>query len=518
MNRLLNVHPAFPGGAVMRLHEGHGHDHSHIHEQDRQALANYIWRQETVELTTAGIDVGSSTSHLLFARIRLQRRAQGLSSRFIVTGREVIHRSPIMLTPFLPDGTIDVARLEAFIHWSYGDAGFKRGDIDSGAVILTGEAIKRKNARAIAELFADEAGRFVCAAAGHKLECTLAAHGSGAVALSRKNRECLLHVDIGGGTTKLALIDNGRILGVAAFAVGGRLLARDAAGDWTRIDESALLAAADLSLVADAESFAEAEVRARIARRLAAVTVDYIRGRPLDRLGMALQLTESLPQTPAPAALSFSGGVSEYLLHGEQEDFGDIAALLAVELRRQLLDGCDLPVRDPGQGIRATVIGASQFTVQVSGKTIYLSDPEVLPVHNVPVIHLPLDLSGPIDAAAISAAIRDGSGRLDLAADARMAVAFAWSGEPAYARLRAVAEGIAAAVVPGGRREAPLLLMIDGDVGRTMGNILCRELGLPCSLVSVDGVQLQELDFVDVGELIDPPGVVPVVIKSLLFS
>lgn len=518
MNRPLNIHPAFPGGTALRLHEGHGHDHSHIHEQDRQALANFIWRQETVELTTAGIDVGSSTSHLLFARIRLQRRSQGLSSRFIVTAREVIHRSPIMLTPFLPDGTIDVQRLEAFIHSAYASAGFERGDIDSGAVILTGEAIKRKNARAIAELFADEAGRFVCATAGHKLECTLAAHGSGAVALSRKNRECLLHVDIGGGTTKLALIDNGRILGVAAFAVGGRLLARDAAGDWTRIDESARLAAADLSLRAEPATFVELEARARLARRLAAVAVDYIRGRPLDRLGMALQLTEPLPLSPAPAALSFSGGVSEYLLHDEREDFGDIAALLAAELRRQLLDACDLPVRDPGQGIRATVIGASQFTVQVSGKTIYLSDMEVLPVHNVPVIHLPLDLSGAIDAAAITAAIRDGAGRLDLAADARMAVAFAWSGEPAYARLRAMAEGIKAAAAPGGRREAPLLLMIDGDVGRTMGNILCRELGLPCSLVSVDGVQLQELDFVDVGELIDPPGVVPVVIKSLLFS
>ena len=75
-----------------------------------------------------------------------------------------------------------------------------------------------------------------------------------------------------------------------------------------------------------------------------------------------------------------------------------------------------------------------------------------------------------------------------------------------------------AAVAPQGRRTAPLLLMIDGDVGKTMGRILTEELGLPGDLVSIDGVQLQELDFVDVGELISPPGVVPVVIKSLLFS
>ena len=117
------------------------------------------------------------------------------------------------------------------------------GDIDSGAVILTGEAIKRHNARAIADLFSEEAGRFVCASAGHHMECQMAAHGSGATALSRRREACGLHVDVGGGTTKLALIDKGEIVSVAAFAVGGRLVAQDAAGAWTRVDDSAQLVA-----------------------------------------------------------------------------------------------------------------------------------------------------------------------------------------------------------------------------------------------------------------------------------
>ena len=121
-----------------------------------------------------------------------------------------------------------------FIDHCYRDAGFARGDVDSGAVILTGEAIKRRNARAIDELFAGEAGKFVCATAGHILECRLAAHGSGAVRLSRERAQCVLHVDIGGGTTKLALIDRGTVLSSAAFALGGRLIASDAAGQWTR--------------------------------------------------------------------------------------------------------------------------------------------------------------------------------------------------------------------------------------------------------------------------------------------
>ena len=502
----------------MLLHEGHGIDHHHMHDEDREAVAQSIWRQETVEMNTAGIDVGSSTSHLLFAKIRLQRSSQALSSRFVVTKREVIFRSPIMLTPFMPDGTIDVQVLEDFIHQAYHDAGFQRSDIDSGAVILTGEAIKRKNARSIADLFAKEAGKFVCATAGHKLESTLAAHGSGAVALSKKNNECLLHVDMGGGTTKLALIDKGRILGVCAFAVGGRLMAMDDAGRWTRVDESAQLVADELGLKTDSATLNDPEVRQQIVRRLANVAVDFIRNGATDRLGMALQLTEDLPRPVDPVALTFSGGVSEYFLHDEQEDYGDIARMFVDELKQQLKNKITLPVRDPGQGIRATVIGASQFTVQVSGKTIYLTDNKVLPVHNVPVVHLPMDLSADINEKLITQSIREGMQRMDLAPESRMAIAFSWQGDPEYSRLKAMGQGIVEAVAPEGKREGALLLMIHGDIGNIMGNLLTRELELPGSLLSVDGVQLQELDFVDVGELIDPPGVVPVVIKSLLFS
>ena len=492
-------------------------EHTHITDAEREDLAQYIWRQETVEMNTVGIDIGSSTSHLLFARIRLQRETQALSSRFVVTSREVLWRSPIALTPFLGGGDIDVGELGRFIHGAYQQAGLARGDIDSGAVILTGEAIKRKNAKAIDELFAEEAGKFVCATAGHKLECTLAAHGSGAVRLSKKRSQCLLHVDMGGGTTKLALIENGKIVGVSAFAVGGRLLAQDASGAWNRIDDSARLVCEDLGLGADPASMASLEARRRIAHRLAEIAMDYILGAPLDRLGVALQLTEPLPRVALPSAVSFSGGVSEYLFGREEREFGDIAKLLAEELRQQLARRLPMPVIDPGQGIRATVIGASQYTVQVSGKTIYLSDPRVLPVHGVPVVPVGLDLSGNIDPHALSGAITSALKRVDLTPRSRMALAFPWKGNPEYARLVAAGQGIVHALSADGHRDQLLLLMIDGDVGKTFGHLLHDELGFSGKLVSIDGVHLHELDFVDVGEPYEPSGVVPVVIKSLLF-
>jgi ethanolamine utilization protein EutA len=493
------------------------HEHVELSETERAEIARYIWNQETVELKTVGIDIGSSTSHLLFAKVTLQRRTQELSSRFVVIEREIVWRSPIMLTPFLSDGTIDAASLGRFIRDAYREAGFARAEIDSGAVILTGEAIKRKNARAIDELFAEEAGKFVCATAGHKLECRLAAHGSGAVRLSKERGECILHVDIGGGTTKLALIDNGVVIDLAAFAVGGRLVAADDTGAWTRVDESAQLVAEELGLSTSAQSLADATVRNRIADRLAAVAVDYILDTPRDRLGAALNLTDDLAHSPAPQAMTFSGGVSEYLFGHEQQNYGDIAPFLTTALRRELARRSALPVLDPGQRIRATVIGASQFTVQVSGKTIYLPDPSVLPVHNVPVVHLDIDLAGPIDTDAAANAIHQGLTQMDLAPSSRMAIAFAWHGDPEYSRLAAAGRAIVQALAPAGRSEL-LILVIDGDIGKTLGRLLHRELDLPGPIVSIDGVQLQELDYVDVGQLLTPPGVVPVVVKSLLFS
>ena len=498
----------------------HETEFSHEHSEtlaERAAVARTIWAQDNLAFTTVGIDIGSSTSHLLFAKVALQRQSQGHSSRFVVIGRDIVWRSPILLTPFLADGLIDAAVLGGFIDRCYSEAGFTKDQVDGGAVILTGEAIKRKNARAIDELFAAQAGKFVCASAGHRLEARLAAHGSGAVALSKDRGICLLHIDIGGGTTKLALIDRGTIVGLAAFAVGGRLIAVDARGDWTRVDHSARLVADDLSVNVSPQTLADESVRRRMAQRLAAAAAAIIFDAPLDPLARSLTLTEPLPRKIAPAALTFSGGVAEYIFGQENSEFGDIAKPLAQALARELSARSGLPLIDPGQRIRATVIGASQFTVQVSGKTIYLPDPYVLPVRNVPVVRITMD-SGLPDRARTAAEISTALGEIDLDKSANVAIGFSWRDDPEHSRLRAAAEAIADALQPMQERIKLLLLAIDGDIGKTFGRLIHRELNWPGKIVCLDGVELHEFDYIDVGELVAPPGVVPVVIKSLLFA
>src|SRR5271155_2243781 len=117
--------PAFSKrNSFLQMHES-DFNHEHIETAaERAAIARTIWDQDNVAFTTVGIDIGSSTSHLLFAKVALQRQTQGLSSRFVVIGREILWCSPILLTPFLPDETIDAFALGEFIRRSYADAGF----------------------------------------------------------------------------------------------------------------------------------------------------------------------------------------------------------------------------------------------------------------------------------------------------------------------------------------------------------------------------------------------------------
>jgi len=501
-----------------RAHEGDG---EHVHEMtagERGKLVESIWRIENVELTTVGIDIGSSTSHLMFAGVRLQRKTQALSSQFVVVERRVLWKSPIVLTPFLPDGTIDARALGDFIRDAYRGAGLAPGAIDTGAVILTGEAIKRTNARAIADLFAADSGRFVCASAGHHLECALAAHGSGAAALSRETGRTVLNVDVGGGTTKLAWVAGGRVVATCAFAVGGRLIAFDDAGRVARIDASARLVADRVGVPLREGEVPDAGALARVVDLLAETCIAFVAGETPPAPGRDLLLTAMPANAPAPELVAFSGGVSEYIYGREERRFGDIAAPLASRIRAACARGrIAAPLVEPREGIRATVIGASQFTVQVSGKTIHVSGRARLPLRNVPVVGPELALGEAISVDGVARATRAALERHDLDEEAPVALAIAWRGDPLYRRLRALGEGLALALVGPGGKEAPVVLMIDGDVGRTLGYILEHELAIGRPVVAIDGIQLKEFDYVDIGEAIRPAEVVPVVIKSLLF-
>lgn len=471
---------------------------------------------DVVEMVTIGVDVGSSTSHLLCSKVRLQRLATKLSSRYVVVARHVLWSSPVTLTPYRNDGLIDAGSLRSFIAGCYERGGMKPTDVDSGAVILTGEALRRANAASIAEAVATDTGRFVCASAGHHLEAVLAAEGSGAVARSAGLGTPTLHVDVGGGTSKLALLEGGRVLATSALAVGGRLVAYDAERRLTRVEPTLIPLLDHLGMQLSAGQRFSEEAEDRVAAGLAEMLAAAILGS--ERLGFAksFELTSPLPYRPRAASLTFSGGVAEYLADPEHPRFGDLASALAGHLR-PLLERAQVEIATVAHRIRATVTGASQFSVQVSGNTIFAAEDQ-LPIRNLPVVPFAL-AHGNVEAAQIGRRLCEDLRRRSAGTEdpRRPGLALSWAGDPSYPRLASVAAGIVEAwsTTPG---TGPSVVAIDHDVAASLARALLDAGAEGASLVVLDGLELGELDFVDIGGVVRPSGVATVVIKSLLFA
>jgi ethanolamine utilization protein EutA len=495
-------------------HPGHDHDgdghHHHDDEFPEAEEDSPLWDTERVALTSVGIDIGSATTNVMFSAIELRRQGAELSSRYVPVSREVLYASPPALTPYAGGLEIDEAALGEIIDAAYAAADLKSSDVDTGAVLLTGEATRRRNAAAIGAMFAARGGSFVCAMAGHELEAELAAYGSGAVAASAESGSRLLSMDIGGGTTKLTVIEAGQLASTAAVHVGGRLVAY--AGERiVRVEPVAQRAAARLGFDWQVGGPVTGDQLASVAAYLVEALVRVAGGAaPAD----PELLLAGRPVSLAVDKVVVSGGVAEYLTGGSTGD--DLGPYLAAELRRR---AGELPgaLEPAARRISATVIGASQYTIQVSGNTIFLSDKELLPLANVRAVRLPDLPDGEIDPGAVALAIAAGLGRLQVPESDDVAVAVKWAGPPSHRRMAAFLAGVQAGLADRAADGRPTCLVVDGDVGRSLGWLLATELGHRAPVVSIDGVSLSDFDFVDIGSLQPKSGTVPVSIKTMLY-
>ena len=408
--------------------------------------------------------------------------------------------------------------LGAFIEEQYRDAKVDPDEIDTGALILTGVAVRRRNARKIGELFARQAGKMVAVSAGDSLETVMAAHGSGAVARSIRDNATVMNVDVGGGTSKIAICADGRVSDLTALDVGARLFCLDPVGRIVRIEEAGRRFGADLGINLElGAQLAPASARA-LAARMADCLFEAMAGGSPPADGRTLLRLDPLSQRRTVQQLTFSGGVAEYIYGREAQAYGDLGVLLAQEIRARV-EGWGPKLERASEGIRATVIGASQYTTQVSGSTIYVAPLEALPLRNVPVIAPAFALDhDEIDSAAVAAEIKALLKRLDLGeAGTPVAVFVPWRGSATFQRLDAFCQGLTdglAAILADGH---PLVLAGDGDVGGLMGIHLREEMQLDNAIVSVDGLDLKEFDYIDIGTMLPNSGAVPVVIKSLIF-
>src|SRR6266571_4242887 len=470
--------------------------------------------EDEIRLTSVGVDIGSSTSHLVFSRLVLER----LDDRYIVSERKLVHESEVLLTPYSDDMTIDAAALGAFIDRQYELAGVDPKTIDTGALILTGVAVRRSNARAIGELFAAHAGKFVSVSAGDALEATLAAFGSGAAARSIRESTRVMNVDVGGGTSKIAVCESGEIAEMTAADIGARIVSFDVHGRVKRIEEAGRRFAAEVGLFLEIGGKPDATLLDAMVERMADRLFEVMSRPVLCVESNARLRLDRLRNQCKPEAITFSGGVWEYIYGRESRAFGDLGPAVARAILERVKAWGPRVVASE-EGIRATVIGASQYTIQVSGSTIFVAPQSVLPLRNVPVVtpDLPLD-DETLDTRKIAAAVQTTLRRLDLhEGEQTVALCYHWRKSATFARLDCFCRGVAAGLAKALDRGLPLVLVGDGDIGGLIGIHCLEETHLSNPIVSIDGIVLKEFDFIDIGALLNTSGAVPVVIKSLVF-
>ncbi len=472
---------------------------------------------EMFTLKSVGIDIGSSTSHLVFSRLTLRREGAALSAQFKVTDREILFRSKIMLTPYISGTLIDTEKVKTFIQNVYREAGFVSDDIDTGAVVITGEALKKENAKPILEFFARESGKFICASAGPNHEALLAAYGCGAAELSRTHQATVLNVDMGGGTTKFSLIQDGMVTRTAAINVGARLIAFDKTDVVTRVEEPAKLIMKELGNSVDLGKKLTDNEKKEFSALLAKLIFEVIEGGPRSQLAKDLMVTEPLKGYVGINQIDFiifSGGVSEHIYERDQVSYGDMGPLLARSMREHL---SKVPkkdfLRESTEGIRATVIGAGEYTIQASGNTSYISNRDVLPAFGLKVVRPFIK-----EKESVEQAVRTALAKFDLSSyGSGLALAVSLPQQPDYQSIRNLAEGIAAVLNESKDTSAPLYLTLDIDVAKSLGGVLKEELKLQQEIIAVDGIDVGDLDYIDIGRPMGVSEVIPVTVKSLMF-
>ena len=447
------------------------------------------------KLLSLGLDVGTTTTQRIVSELTVEKRAGAFSvPELDITGRRICYKSPVYFTPMLDENRVDAQQLRYLVEREYAAAGIHRQQVDTGAIIITGETSRKENAREVLNSLSDFAGEFVVATAGPHLESLLAAKGAGAMEQSRDGT--LLHIDIGGGTSNLALLEDGKTLRTGCLNVGGRLLKLAGDGSVTYVSP-ALRGLTDLKV---GDTATQEQVR-QVAQLLTEALEMAAGLRPADDLLARLSTAEAgTPFAPAPpgTTVSFSGGVAECIRQDYPWlQFGDLGPVLGQCIRESRFRDRYLLGRET---IRATVIGAGCHSTQLSGSTVFCEGVS-LPVKNLPVVGFSRSEQ---ESPRLSRLIEDRCADLDQTPVLRFPGV---SG--GYEQICRLAEGIAGAQI------SPVYVTVEQDMAKALGQALrlrCPDRGVLC----LDRLQLQEGSYLDVGQAVGPA--FPVVIKTLILA
>lgn len=477
------------------------------------------------KITSVGIDIGTTTTQLVISRLTIENISPGAAvPRMEITAREVLHRSNIYFTPLMDYQLIDPVAISKIVYDEYRVAGFAPNEIETGAVIITGETAKKENAKNILEALSGLAGDFVVATAGVHLESILAGKGSGAADYSREFHRVTVNIDVGGGTANIAVFKAGRTIDTACLNIGGHLIEIERHGDKiTYIAEPARVLLNESGLPLMVGERIDLHQLKTIANTMARCVAEALSTRAPSSLTRELLMTPTLRLDYPLEKVMISGGVADYVYSDYRpvsvsgtSIYGDFGPLLGWALREGLRDaGFDL-IR-PAETIRATVIGAGTQALSISGSTVQVNE-NSLPLRNVVVIS-PFPEGVPDTSAEIAAALEQELLRLDLDESIQyLALALKGPITPAFKDIQELAKGVALGMAKYLDSKQPLILVLEDDCGKVLGQCLEVSLGKKVEIVCIDQVRVEVGDYIDIGKPLIGGSVVPVMVKTLVFN
>lgn len=474
-------------------------------------------------ILSVGIDVGTSTTQVVFSKLQMDNAGGYFSvPRVAIVDKEVVYKSEVYMTPLKTDVLIDTDALRNIVAAEFRKAGYRPEDTDSGAVIITGESARKENSDAVLKSLSDFAGDFVVSAAGPDMESLIAGKGSGAWKYSMDHHCRVANLDIGGGTTNVVLFEDGETLARGCLDIGGRLICMNPQGIITKVSPAAAVMAQAAGVSVSVGDRCDELKLTAVTRQMAAALNAYLGVGTKDIDAILRQIkTPGSSDFPVPEkvqAVFFSGGVADLIYHESADTwaYGDIGVLLGRAIRESRLF-TDFQKMEPGETIRATVVGAGTYTTTISGSTITYSD-DIFPLKNIPVIKLDEELQEACFAGETEPVIRRIQWVLGQNDEEHFILAMPGKRNPGYMEMKRAAASIRQImdrVQPPGE---PILLVIESDIAKAMGQMIRQQPDLKRQVVAIDSIHVEDGEYVDMGKPMMNGMVIPVVVKTLIFG
>lgn len=479
-------------------------------------------------ILSVGIDVGTSTTQVVFSKLQMDNAGGYFSvPRVAIVDKEVVYKSEVYMTPLKTDVLIDTEALRDIVAAEFRKAGYRPEDTDSGAVIITGESARKENSDAVLKSLSDFAGDFVVSAAGPDMESLIAGKGSGAWQYSMDHHCRVANLDIGGGTTNVVLFEDGETLARGCLDIGGRLICMNPQGIITKVSPAAAVMAQAAGVSVSVGDRCDELKLTAVTRQMAAALNAYLgvgtgtsAGGKADTILRQIK-TPGSSDFPVPEkvqAVFFSGGVADLIYHESADTwaYGDIGVMLGRAIRESRLF-TDFQKMEPGETIRATVVGAGTYTTTISGSTITYSD-DIFPLKNIPVIKLDEELQEACFAGETEPVIRRIQWVLGQNDEEHFILAMPGKRNPGYTEMKRAAASIRQImdrVQPPGE---PILLVIESDIAKAMGQMIRQQPDLKRQVVAIDSIHVEDGEYVDMGKPMMNGMVIPVVVKTLIFG